>query len=162
MANPEHLQLLKQGVEAWNAWRRQNLDIKPDLHRANLDEANLDEANLHRANLHRANLIGARLGAANLHRANLSGANLIGARLGAANLHGANLEYRKIKRPFPPTARAHPVAHPAPPGTTTRRASTREAAWAWQAVRKLATKSCELRPRRLVQTSGTVRYRLAR
>ena len=44
-------------------------------------------------------------------------------------------EYRKIKRPFPPTARAHPVAHPAPPGTTTRRASTREAAWAWQAVR---------------------------
>jgi hypothetical protein len=51
-------------------------------------------------------------------------------------------EYRKIKRPFPPTARAHPVAHPAPPGTTTRRASTREAAWAWQAVRKLATKSC--------------------
>ena len=51
-------------------------------------------------------------------------------------------EYRRIKRPFPPTARAHPVAHPAPPGTTTRRASTREAAWAWQAVRKLATKSC--------------------
>jgi hypothetical protein len=52
------------------------------------------------------------------------------------------VEYRKIKRPLPPTARAHPVAHPAPPGTTTRRASTREAAWAWQAVRKLATKSC--------------------
>jgi hypothetical protein len=56
-------------------------------------------------------------------------------------------EYRKIKRPFPPTARAHPVAHPAPPGTTTpgtttRRTSTREAAWAWQAVRKLATQSC--------------------
>src|SRR4030095_17007468 len=55
-------------------------------------------------------------------------------------------EYRKIKRPFPPTARAHPAAPPAPLGTTTRRASTREAAWAWQAVRKLATKSCELRP----------------
>ncbi len=47
-------------------------------------------------------------------------------------------EYRKIKRPFPPTARAHPVAHPAPPGTTSRRASTRAAASAWQAVRKLA------------------------
>src|SRR5438105_15500122 len=51
-------------------------------------------------------------------------------------------EYRKIKRPFPPTARAHPIAHPAPPGTTSRRASAREAAWAWQAVRKLAAKSC--------------------
>jgi hypothetical protein len=30
----------------------------------------------------------------------------------------ANLEYRKIKRPFPPTGRAHPVAHPAPPRAT--------------------------------------------
>src|SRR6266540_6961156 len=79
-------------------------------------------------------------------------------------LPGSNVplwEYRKIKRPFPPPARAHPVAHPAPPGTTSRRASAREAAWAWQAVRKLAAKSCQLRPRRLVQTSGTVRYRLA-
>jgi|SoiMetStandDraft_2_1073263.scaffolds.fasta_scaffold02351_3 hypothetical protein len=23
MANPEHFQILKQGVEEWNAWRRQ-------------------------------------------------------------------------------------------------------------------------------------------
>src|SRR5207253_8787113 len=29
-------------------------------------------------------------------------------------------EYRKIKRPFPPTARAHPVAHPAPPEATSQ------------------------------------------
>jgi hypothetical protein len=43
-------------------------------------------------------------------------------------------EYRKIKRPFPPTARAHPVAYPAPLGTTSRRASAREAAW--QAARR--------------------------
>ena len=40
-------------------------------------------------------------------------------------------EYRKIKQPFPPTVRTHPVAHPALPGTTSRRVSTR----------KLATKS---------------------
>ena len=37
-------------------------------------------------------------------------------------------EYRKIKRPFPPTARAHPVARPAPPGATPSRTSAREAA----------------------------------
>jgi hypothetical protein len=30
------------------------------------------------------------------------------------------IEYRKIKRPFPPTARAHPVAHPAPPEATSQ------------------------------------------
>ena len=50
-------------------------------------------------------------------------------------------EYRKIKRPLPPTARTHPVAHPALPGSISRRVSTREVAQAWQAVRKLATKS---------------------
>ena len=31
MANPEHLQLLQQGVAAWNAWRHDNRDITPDL-----------------------------------------------------------------------------------------------------------------------------------
>jgi hypothetical protein len=31
MANPEHLQILRQGVKAWNAWRRQHRDITPDL-----------------------------------------------------------------------------------------------------------------------------------
>jgi hypothetical protein len=31
MANPEHLEILKQGVEAWNEWREKNPDIEPDL-----------------------------------------------------------------------------------------------------------------------------------
>jgi hypothetical protein len=43
-------------------------------------------------------------------------------------------EYRKIKRPLPLIARAYPVAHPVPPGTTPRCASgqrldRRTAAW---------------------------------
>jgi hypothetical protein len=42
MANPEHLSILKQGVEAWNEWRRANY-IKPDLSRADLRDANLRE-----------------------------------------------------------------------------------------------------------------------
>jgi hypothetical protein len=36
MANPEHLQILQQGVEVWNQWRRHNPDIKPDLCRTNV------------------------------------------------------------------------------------------------------------------------------
>jgi hypothetical protein len=36
MAYDEHVALLKQGVPAWNKWRRENPDIHPDLHKAKL------------------------------------------------------------------------------------------------------------------------------
>lgn len=43
MANPEHLHILQQGVEAWNAWREQHYwdDITPELCGADLRRANL-------------------------------------------------------------------------------------------------------------------------
>ena len=56
MANPEHLKILKQGVEAWNKWREKNPDITPDLRGADLYEANLSGANLRGANLRGASL----------------------------------------------------------------------------------------------------------
>ena len=46
MANPEHLAILKKGAEAWNRWRAQNPEIKPDLNHTNLTKANLSKANL--------------------------------------------------------------------------------------------------------------------
>jgi hypothetical protein len=51
MANPEHLQILKHGVKAWNAWREQNEGIRPDLRDAALRGRNLQKANLSEANL---------------------------------------------------------------------------------------------------------------
>ena len=36
MANQEQLDILKQGVEAWETWRKVHLDIRPDLSGANL------------------------------------------------------------------------------------------------------------------------------
>ena len=34
VANDEHVRLLKQGVAAWNAWRNENPDIRPNLSEA--------------------------------------------------------------------------------------------------------------------------------
>ena len=31
MANPEHLAVLKQGVEQWNKWKKEHPDVMPDL-----------------------------------------------------------------------------------------------------------------------------------
>ena len=106
MMNPEHLEVLKQGVEAWNQLRKNNWNINADLRGAdlhgadlrgadlikvNLLGANLGKADLHGADLRGADLIKANLGKADLRGANLLKANLIGANLGRADLHGADL-----------------------------------------------------------------------
>jgi len=56
MANDEHLAMLKNGVDTWNAWRGANANIRPDLSGRNLARANLRGADFFRANLARANL----------------------------------------------------------------------------------------------------------
>jgi hypothetical protein len=91
MANDEHALLPKKGVAAWNEWRKQNPDIRPDLGGANLSEADLHRANLHEANLRGADLSWANLSGADLSWANLSGANLFRAHLSGADLGGVNL-----------------------------------------------------------------------
>src|ERR1019366_6465076 len=91
MANSEHLAKLKEGVEAWNDWRKANTEIVPDLSDADLSDANLRWAHLKGARLNRATLIGANLTAANLGGADLRAATLAGANLRAANLSGADL-----------------------------------------------------------------------
>lgn len=111
MANEEHVEILKEGVEAWNDWRKES-SVTPDLSKAYLTETNLVGADLGGANLSRAKLIssnlrkanlidadlnGAQLAETDLHRvdlidANLAGANLISADLSGADLINANLD----------------------------------------------------------------------
>src|SRR5215469_11900383 len=107
MANPDQLNILQQGVDAWNAWRKREPLITPDLREADLSSANLrgadlcgthlGRANLRGANLRRANLRGADLRGANLWEANLRGANLRGANLSEANLRGAKLSEANLR-----------------------------------------------------------------
>jgi uncharacterized protein YjbI with pentapeptide repeats len=41
MANPEHLAILKRGVEVWNKWRNERPDVAPDLTNADLSKLSL-------------------------------------------------------------------------------------------------------------------------
>ena len=91
MANQEHLDLLKQGVEMWNRWRKEHAHFHPDLVEVSLIKADLSGTGLFRADLRGANLRGADLTAADLGKANLSGADLSGANLSGAFLSDANL-----------------------------------------------------------------------
>lgn len=100
MADEEHIARLCEGVEAWNAWRR-NTNISPDLSYSDLSYFTLDRINLQNANLsevicERTSLVGAKLSRANLHRgffveANLSGAVLRGVNSSGADFAGANM-----------------------------------------------------------------------
>jgi uncharacterized protein YjbI with pentapeptide repeats len=103
MANPEHLKVLRHGVEAWNKWRLANLEIIPDLVKADLLEADLIGADLIRADLSEANLSLADLSGADFSRASLNGADLsraklTGANLSRAKLTGANLSHAVLNR----------------------------------------------------------------
>ncbi len=89
MADNKQLEILKKGVEAWNAWRIDNRGVIIDLAGANLFEANLDGADLTNASLANARLINADLTRANLTRAHLTNANFYGADLSHAILDDA-------------------------------------------------------------------------
>ena len=107
MANTEHLAILKQGVEAWNRWRDEHPDIRPDLTQAYLRDASLVGVNMQGAVLRSVVLRLAELGGADLSdtdlndadlcTANLEGATLRGADLGGANLCGANLRQADLE-----------------------------------------------------------------
>jgi hypothetical protein len=91
MANPEHLELLQQGVGVWNAWRAKEPSVRPDLSGAALAGAPLESANLSRANLKGTDLSAAHLSDTDLREADFSGARLMGAHLRRSDLRDAFL-----------------------------------------------------------------------
>lgn len=96
MADQLQLEILRQGPEPWNQWRRENPARIPDLSgakliRADLSEADLSGARLREAILSEADLRGADLSDAILLSADLSAALLSGAILSEALLLEADL-----------------------------------------------------------------------
>jgi uncharacterized protein YjbI with pentapeptide repeats len=91
MASKEHLQIIEQGVAAWNEWRNKNPELVPDLGEANLGRMYLCGAYLSGANLREAYLPEAKLWEANLSGADLSGAELHAAQFVRTDFRGADL-----------------------------------------------------------------------
>src|SRR2546428_571308 len=89
MANDEHVALLKKGVAAWNAWRDENPDIRPDLNGANLSAVDLSGANLSGENLQGANLYAAHLLDTDFTGADLTGCRIFGISAWRLKLEGA-------------------------------------------------------------------------
>ena len=100
MANEEHLQILMQGVEAWNKWRDQHKDIRPDLREARLAGFPLRGADLRGVDLRKADLHEAVLMHADLTRADLCGADLHQAQLDVTNLTRADLTGGDLSQAF--------------------------------------------------------------
>ena len=69
MANPEHLRILRAGVEKWNEWREQNHEIVPDLSVADIRDMRLVGANFESTDIRGTNFIGSDLEDANLDSA---------------------------------------------------------------------------------------------
>ncbi len=91
MANYKHVEILSKGVPAWNLWREQDADIKPNLSGTNLFQADLAHANLRQTDLRKTDLRQAKLNGADFFKADLRNANLRGAIAISSNLRGANL-----------------------------------------------------------------------
>lgn len=86
MANPEHVDLVRQGAQAVNKLMDANPDLALDL--SNADLSGLDLSNCH---IQGANLEGADLSRCDLRRARLNSVNLRGATLRDADLRGAGM-----------------------------------------------------------------------
>jgi hypothetical protein len=72
MADEELVELLRQGSEVWNRWRKE----QPEDREIDLSDVTFFFAPLGLADLHRADLSGARLNGTNLGHANLQEADL--------------------------------------------------------------------------------------
>ena len=124
MPNLEHLSILRKGVEAWNLWREDNPDVRPDLSDADLKGLDLDVAiythpsvdlddfppdefgmrfssdpygvDFRDACLRNADLSEAVLTYAELDNADLTAARLNGTRFEAASLRGACLREAEL------------------------------------------------------------------
>ena len=96
MANPKHVEILKQGVETWNQWRSENPTSHPDLSGIKLHKTNLSGGKFSHVNLKGSDLTGSRFSESELIGSDLSNTILTKVWFEAATLTYANLNHSSL------------------------------------------------------------------
>jgi hypothetical protein len=95
MANPQHLEILSQGVEVWNRWQKTNFNILPDLSNHNFENAEMPYIDLRNVLLNGSNFTNANFYYANFvntvcHKTNFTSAYFSNAQIIKSWFDGAS------------------------------------------------------------------------
>lgn len=93
MANPEHVEILKQGVDVWNRWRKKDSKTKPNLNQDKLNKLELKGYNFLEAEMNKAQIIGC-----DFESCDFYGASLIGSTIKSSNFKGAGFSFANLTR----------------------------------------------------------------
>jgi len=96
MSTHQHLDLLEQGADAWNKWRRKNPDIAPNFRGADLRKKSLRNYDLSRCDLSHTDARDTSFRKADLRDANLSSAKLYRAFFSSSTMAGATLRHATL------------------------------------------------------------------
>jgi hypothetical protein len=93
-SNTQHVDILREGVESWNRWRKREPSVKPMLCGLRVDNpwgfgVNMDRADLRNVDFRAADLPHTNFVGADLREADFTGASLRGACFDEADLRGA-------------------------------------------------------------------------
>lgn len=97
MANPHHVELLKQGVEPWNTWRAAHPDLRPDLSYADLQHLDLSGVDFRSTDLSHALLSHSMLVGAQLNHSNFSYATLEKMECASSDLNDALFDHASLQ-----------------------------------------------------------------
>lgn len=105
MADDSHVNILKNGVEAWNTWRLKNRYIKPDLeglrwrgqHSNNLSGINLNTCNLNNSDFSGAIFVSATFQASTLNGTIFRHASMMSVSLEKAQAQGACFDHADLR-----------------------------------------------------------------